>query len=48
MTSFAAAGAEGTVTDYSSEQIESERRVLSREGYDTSIIQGGLVCVQAY
>lgn len=42
MPLFAAAGAECTVLDYSSKQIESERLVSSREGYDIEIIQGDM------
>lgn len=42
MPLFAAAGAECTVLDYSSRQIESERLVSSREGYNIEIVQGDM------
>lgn len=42
MPLFAAAGAECTVLDYSSKQIESERLVSRREGYDIEMIQGDM------
>ena len=42
MPLFAAAGAECTVLDYSSKQIESEPLVSSREGYKIEIIQGDM------
>ena len=42
MPIFAALGAECTVLDYSSRQIESERMVSKREGYNITIIQGDM------
>ena len=42
MPIFAALGVECTVLDYSSKQIESERIVAEREGYDIAIIQGDM------
>ena len=42
MPVFAALGAECTVLDYSSRQIESERLVSAREGYPIRIIQGDM------
>lgn len=42
MPIFAALGAECTVLDYSSRQIESERLVSEREGYPIRIIQGDM------
>ena len=42
MPIFAALGAECTVLDYSEEQLESERRVARREGYDIEIIRGDM------
>ena len=42
MPVFAALGAECTVLDYSSKQIESERMVAEREGYQIRIIQGDM------
>ena len=42
MPIFAALGAECTVLDYSSRQIESERQVSEREGYPIRIIQGDM------
>lgn len=42
MPIFAALGAECTVLDYSSKQIESERMVAEREGYEITIIQGDM------
>ena len=42
MPVFAALGAECTVLDYSSKQIESEKMVAEREGYDITIIQGDM------
>ena len=42
MPVFAALGAECTVLDYSSRQIESEKMVAEREGYDIRIIQGDM------
>ena len=42
MPIFAALGAECTVLDYSSLQIESERLVSEREGYPIRIIQGDM------
>ena len=42
MPIFAALGAECTVLDYSSKQIESERIVAKREGYQIRIIQGDM------
>lgn len=42
MPIFAALGAECTVLDYSQKQIESERMVAAREGYDISIIRGDM------
>jgi ubiquinone/menaquinone biosynthesis C-methylase UbiE len=42
MPIFAALGAECTVLDYSSKQIESEKMVAEREGYEITIIQGDM------
>ncbi|MBE6020055.1 MAG: class I SAM-dependent methyltransferase [Clostridiales bacterium] len=42
MPVFAALGAECTVLDYSTLQIESERMVAAREGYQITIIQGDM------
>ena len=42
MPVFAALGAECTVLDYSDSQIESERIVAQREGYDISIVQADM------
>ena len=42
MPIFAALGAECTVLDYSEKQIESERMVAEREGYDIRIIRGDM------
>ena len=42
MPIFAALGAVGTVLDYSDKQLESERLVAEREGYDIEIIQGDM------
>ena len=42
MPVFAALGADCTVLDYSSRQIESERLVSEREGYPIRIIQGDM------
>lgn len=42
MPVFAALGAECTVLDYSSKQIESEKLVAEREGYRIEIIQGDM------
>lgn len=42
MPVFAAAGAECTVLDYSDRQLESERSVAVREGYDICIIKADM------
>ncbi len=42
MPIFAALGADCTVLDYSPRQIESERMVAQREGYDIRIIRGDM------
>ena len=42
MPIFSALGADCTVLDYSSKQIESERMVAEREGYQIRIIQGDM------
>ena len=42
MPIFAAQGADCTVLDYSTSQIESERMVSEREGYSIRIIQGDM------
>jgi SAM-dependent methyltransferase len=42
MPVFAALGAECTVLDYSEKQIESEKLVAKREGYDIRIIRGDM------
>lgn len=42
MPIFAALGAECTVLDYSSRQIESEKLIAEREGYQITIIQGDM------
>ena len=42
MPIFAALGADCTVLDYSAKQVESERMVAAREGYDITIIQGDM------
>lgn len=42
MPIFAALGAECTVLDYSSRQIENEKMVAQREGYEIRIIQGDM------
>ncbi len=39
---FTAAGAECTVLDYSEKQLESERLVAEREGYDVKIIRADM------
>ena len=42
MPVFAALGAECTVLDYSPLQVESERRIAEREGYDIRILRGDM------
>jgi SAM-dependent methyltransferase len=42
MPIFAALGAECTVMDYSEKQVESERLVAEREGYDIRVIRGDM------
>lgn len=42
MPVFAALGAECTVLDYSSKQVENEKMVAGREGYKIRIIQGDM------
>ena len=42
MPVFAALGTECTVLDYSSRQIESEKLLSEREGYEITIIQGDM------
>lgn len=42
MPLFAAMGAECTVLDYSERQLESERSVAAREGYDINIVRGDM------
>lgn len=42
MPVFAALGAECTVLDYSEKQLESERMVAAREGYDIEIIRADM------
>lgn len=42
MPIFAALGAQCTVLDYSEKQLESERFVAQREGYDIQIIRGDM------
>lgn len=42
MPIFAALGAECTVLDYSEKQLESERMVAAREGYDIRIIRADM------
>ncbi len=42
MPIFAALGADCTVMDYSEKQVESERMVAEREGYDIRIIRGDM------
>lgn len=42
MPIFAALGAECTVLDYSLKQLESERMVAEREGYDIRIVRGDM------
>ena len=42
MPIFMAAGAIGTILDYSEKQLENERLVSEREGYDIEIIQGDM------
>lgn len=42
MPIFAALGAECTVFDYSEKQLESERLVAAREGYDIRIVRGDM------
>ena len=42
MPIFAALGADCTVLDYSSRQIESERQVAKREGYQINIVQADM------
>ena len=42
MPLFAAAGADCTVLDYSPKQLESERMVAAREGYDIQIIRADM------
>lgn len=42
MPVFAALGAEGTVLDYSQRQLDSERMVAEREGYEIDIVRGDM------
>ena len=42
MPIFAALGADCTVLDYSEKQLESERMVAEREGYDIAIIRADM------
>lgn len=42
MPIFAALGAECTVFDYSDQQLERERAIAQREGYDIEIIKGDM------
>lgn len=42
MPIFIAAGAIGTILDYSEKQLESEKLVSEREGYDIEIVQGDM------
>ena len=42
MPVFAALGAECTVLDYSQEQLNSEKRVAEREGYDIRIVRADM------
>ncbi|MBQ7646457.1 MAG: class I SAM-dependent methyltransferase [Clostridia bacterium] len=42
MPVFCALGADCTVMDYSDRQLESEKRVSEREGYDIEIIKGDM------
>ncbi len=42
MPLFAALGAECTVLDYSQKQLESEKTVAQREGYDITILRGDM------
>jgi len=42
MPIFCACGAECTVLDYSDEQLESERKVAKREGYDIRVIKADM------
>ena len=42
MPIFAAAGAEGTVLDYSDRQLESEAMVAAREGYQIQIVKADM------
>ncbi|MCI9415251.1 MAG: class I SAM-dependent methyltransferase [Clostridiales bacterium] len=42
MPVFASQGAEVTVFDYSDRQLESERMVAAREGYDIRIVKGDM------
>lgn len=42
MPVFAALGAECTVLDYSEKQLESERLVAAREGYDITIVRADM------
>ena len=42
MPIFAALGAKCTVLDYSQKQLDSEKMVAEREGYDISIIRGDM------
>ena len=42
MPIFAALGAECTVLDYSEKQLESERMVAQREGYDITIVRADM------
>ena len=42
MPIFAALGADCTVLDYSQKQLESERIVANREGYDITIVRAGM------
>lgn len=42
MPVFAAAGALCTVLDYSDSQLDSERRIAAREGYDIAVVKGDM------
>lgn len=42
MPVFAALGAQCTVLDYSQRQLESERLVAAREGYDITIVRADM------
>ena len=44
MPIFAALGAQCTVLDYSQRQLDSEKMVAEREGYDITIVRADMTC----